>query len=175
VVWNGSYSHAIKILNGVRQGAVLNPVLFCTYFDELIHAFESAKAEDKKRAKYANLAPSFCFVPVVVETLGALGAGAVELLYELGRRITESTTERRATEYLLQRRSVAIQRGNAASVLGTVGLAADSQKLNAVFCFFKICNIDRIASTASDDVYNRVVMLNELLQCRDCMLCLSDD
>jgi len=36
-----------------------------------------------------------------VETLGALdGAGAVELLHELGRRITESTRERRATEYL---------------------------------------------------------------------------
>jgi len=57
-------------------------------------------------------------VPVAVETLGVHGAGAVELLHELGRRITESTSERRATEYLLQRLSVAIQRGNAASVLG---------------------------------------------------------
>jgi len=94
----------------------------------------ACEAEDKKRAKYANLAPSFCFVPVAVETLGALGAGAMELLHELGRRITESTGERRATEYLLQRLSVAIQRGNAASVLGTVGQeSADSQKLDAVF------------------------------------------
>jgi len=47
------------------------------------------QAEDKKRVKYANLVPSFCFVPVAVETLGALGAGAMEL--------------RRATEYLLHR------------------------------------------------------------------------
>jgi len=38
-----------------------------------------------------------------METLGALGAGAMELLHELGRRITESTGERRATEDLLQR------------------------------------------------------------------------
>jgi len=36
--------------------------------------------------------------------------------------------------YLLQRLSVAIQRGNAASVLGTTGLeSADSQKLDVVF------------------------------------------
>jgi len=36
-------------------------------------------------------------------------------------------------------------------------------------------NIDRIANTASDDVCNRVTMLNELVQCRDGMLCQSDD
>jgi len=94
----------------------------------------ACEAEDKKRVTYANLAPSVCFVPVAVETIGALGAGVVELLHELGSRITESTGECRATEYLLQRQSVAIQRGNAASVLGTVGLeSADSQKLDAVF------------------------------------------
>jgi len=52
------------------------------------------EAADKKRNRYANLAPSFCFVPVAVETLGALGAGAVGLLYERGRRIAESTGER---------------------------------------------------------------------------------
>jgi len=76
-------------------------------------------------------------VPVAVETIGALDAGAVELLHELGRRITESIGERHATEYLLEMLSVAIQRGNAASVLGTDGLeSAESQKLDAVF----ICN-----------------------------------
>jgi len=70
----------------------------------------ACEAEDKKHTKYANLAPSFCFVPVAVETLSALGAGAVELLLELRHRITKSTRERRATNYLLQRLSVAIQR-----------------------------------------------------------------
>jgi len=43
VAWNGSYSSDIKIPNGVRKGAVLSPVLFCIYSDELIHAVESAK------------------------------------------------------------------------------------------------------------------------------------
>ena len=49
----------------------------------------------------------------------------------MGRRIATVTGEQRATEFLLQRLSVAIQRGNAVAVMGTVDLAAD--KLDAVF------------------------------------------
>jgi len=40
---------------------------------------------------------------------------------------------------------------------------------------FSIKNIDRVANTASDDVCNRVAMLNELIKCTDGILCLSDD
>jgi len=40
------------------------------------------------------------------------------LLKEVGRRITSETGEAKSTEYLLQRLSVAVQRGNCASVLG---------------------------------------------------------
>jgi len=51
-----------------------------------------------------------------------------------------------------------------------------STNIDSVIAFrFKIEHIDRIANTASDDVCNRVTMLNELLQCRDGMHCLSDD
>jgi len=50
--------------------------------------------QNERRPEYANLA---CFVSVAVDTLGALGAGAVEILHELGRRITASIGERRAT------------------------------------------------------------------------------
>ena len=63
----------------------------------------ACEAEEKKRVKYASLAHSFWFVPVGVETIGALGNGAGELFHELGRRIAAVTGERRATEYLLQR------------------------------------------------------------------------
>jgi len=92
------------------------------------------RAEDKKRVKYDNLAPSFCFKPVAVETLGGLCAGAIELLLELRRRITESIGERCSTEYPLQKLSAAIQHGNATSVLGTVGQeSADLQKLDTNF------------------------------------------
>ena len=44
---------------------------------------------------------------------------ATAFLKDLGGRIAAVTKERRAVEFLLQRISVAIQRGNAACVLGT--------------------------------------------------------
>ena len=89
------------------------------------------EAEMKKRAKYACLTATFHFVPIAVETLGSLGEEAVNFIHDLGRRITTVTGERRATEFLLQRLSVAVQRGNAASVLGTVD--CQSVNLDAVY------------------------------------------
>ena len=29
-------SNSFRVTNGVKQGAVLSPVLFCVYFDELL-------------------------------------------------------------------------------------------------------------------------------------------
>jgi len=52
----------------------------------------------------------------------------------------------------------------------------NTTNIDSVIAFhFNTKNIDRIANTASDDVCNRMAMLNELLQCTDGMLCLSDD
>jgi len=70
-------------------------------------------------------------VPVAVETMGALGEEVTDFIHQLGKRITSVTGERRATEFLLQRLSVAIQRGNAASVLGTVDSV--DEKLDSIF------------------------------------------
>ena len=83
-------------------------------------------AEDRKRYKYVtSLSPSFIFVPIAVETFGVLGDAASEFMYELGKRISAVSGEPRSKTFLLQRLSVAIQRGNAASVLGTVNLSID--------------------------------------------------
>ena len=76
-------------------------------------------AESRKRFKYEIISQTHCFVPIAVETLGALGEEATAFLKDLGGRIAAVTKERRAVEFLLQRISVAIQRGNAACVLGT--------------------------------------------------------
>ncbi|CAH2263171.1 jg24009 [Pararge aegeria aegeria] len=70
--------------------------------------------------KYENLDSSFIFVPFGVETLGPWGPEARALFKELSKRVIESTGDPRAGSYLGQRISLAIQRGNAASILGTV-------------------------------------------------------
>jgi len=36
VTWNGVYSNKFSVKNGVKQGGILSPVLFCIYFDGLL-------------------------------------------------------------------------------------------------------------------------------------------
>ena len=76
--------------------------------------------ESKKHSKYAHLEPTHHSVPVAVEKLGALGPEASFLLKEIARRISLARGEERAHEFLLQRVAVAVQRGNATSVLGSM-------------------------------------------------------
>ena len=87
-------------------------------------------AESRKRSKYSSLAATYYFVPVAVETLGALGEEAVAFFSDLGRRIAATTGEPRSSAFLFQRLSVAVQRGNAASVSGTL---RPSAKLDDIF------------------------------------------
>ena len=75
-------------------------------------------AEDRKAEKYRGLPASHSFTPVAIETLGAIGPRSMLFLRDLGRRIALESGEPRSTDYLLQRLSVAVQRGNAASVRG---------------------------------------------------------
>ena len=76
-------------------------------------------AEERKRSRYATLCERYIFVPFAVETTGVLGPAAAGLVKELGRRLTSCTGDKRESAWLLQRVSVAVARGNAASVLGT--------------------------------------------------------
>ena len=92
----------------------------------------ASEAETNKRHKYTSLSATYIFVPIAVETMGALGEDAVDFVHKLGRRVASVSGQKRATEFLLQRLSVAVQRGNAASVLGTVE-AKDRECLDAVF------------------------------------------
>ena len=72
----------------------------------------AAQAELKKLSKYSSLPPSVCFVPVAIKSLGTFSPRTVSFLHDIGRRITLYSGDRRASEYLFQRLSVAIQRGN---------------------------------------------------------------
>ena len=62
----------------------------------------------------------YSFTPVAVETLGAFGEQAYAFFCDLGHLIAAVTTEPRSFQFLMQRQSVTVQRGNAACVLGTV-------------------------------------------------------
>jgi hypothetical protein len=65
------------------------------------------EAEIRKRLKYSNLSATYCFVPIAIETLGAMGEDAADFVHRLGRRITAVSGERRTTEFLLRRLSAA--------------------------------------------------------------------
>ena len=81
----------------------------------------AAQAEEKKRSKYLHLASDHSFTPVAIETSGVIGPQSLVFLHELGRRLEQTTGEAKSRAYLFQRLSIAIQRGNAASVLGSSG------------------------------------------------------
>ena len=74
-------------------------------------------AEYRKKLKYSHLDPTHAFIPVAVETLGAFGREAQSFLREVSHRIASSTGDPQSHQFLLQRVSVAVQRGNAASIL----------------------------------------------------------
>ena len=82
----------------------------------------AAKAEAKKVAKYAALASTHVFVPLAFETLGGWGEQARVFVVQLGRLITG------VTDFLRQRLSIAIQRGNALAIRGSLGLHMDCEE-----------------------------------------------
>ena len=77
-------------------------------------------AEARKQRKYQALEQQFIVQPIGFETIGSWGAGAKAFLADIGNRIKQATGNPRAMEFLRQRVSIEIQRGNAASVMGTV-------------------------------------------------------
>ena len=74
----------------------------------------------KKQQKYQDLNAGVDFVPFAIETSGVWGEQAMELFTEIGRRIAEVNHDPRSTLFLRQRISVAVQRGNAAYINGTL-------------------------------------------------------
>jgi len=62
---------------------------------------------------------TYLFFPVAIETAGTWNQMAVELVQEIGRRITLVTEDSREIVFLFQRLSIAIQWGNAVSFLST--------------------------------------------------------
>ena len=59
-------------------------------------------------------------VPIAHKTMGSWAPDSLKFLKDMGSRITEVTSEKRAKSYLFQSLSMNVQRGNALCVMGTV-------------------------------------------------------
>ena len=80
----------------------------------------AAHAAALKLQKYSALATTHIVIPLAVETLGVWNDEGLGFVRELGRRTSLITNDPRETSFLFQRLSVAVQRGNAASCLGSL-------------------------------------------------------
>ena len=78
------------------------------------------QAERLKHSNCTALEAKFLFMPVVVEMSEVFGFGGSEFLHELGSRMARISLEPTSFQYLVQRISVTVQRGNSVAVLGTV-------------------------------------------------------
>ena len=76
-------------------------------------------AEERKRSKYASLVDRYQFEPIAIETTGVVGTSTKAFLQCLGRRIAAKSGDRRETSWLFERLSIAVVRGNSASILAT--------------------------------------------------------
>ena len=96
-----------------RQGACLSDDRSVTQPKKCSHIRQC-------KCKYAGLADRFDFYPIGFETFGSWGPSAIDILGQIGERIKEHTDHLRTMDFLRQKISIEIQRGNAVSVLGTV-------------------------------------------------------
>jgi len=77
-------------------------------------------AADRKTLKYSQLAQTYIFVPIAVETLGPIKAG-FQFLSEFGRCISQESGDYRESAFIFQRLSITIQSFNAVAFQGTFG------------------------------------------------------
>ena len=77
----------------------------------------AAGAEDRKRRKYAALVEAHQFEPIAVETMGVYVGSTSVILRSRGRCLLEVTGEDRGATWFCQNLAIAIQRGNAFSIL----------------------------------------------------------
>ena len=85
--------------------------------------------ESLKIAKYSSL-KNYHFIPCAIETFGSWGSKSLKFIKEIGKKMSEVTGEKRSTFFLSQSISIAIQRGNAACIIGT---APSSEGLEEIF------------------------------------------
>ena len=103
LIWDATCVNTLASSNLIRAALVAGSVA------------DAAKV--RKIAKYAELSRRFIFQPVAVETSGAVGKSTIQFFEDLGRRLAVRFQDQRESDFLFQRVSLAILRGNAFSIL----------------------------------------------------------
>ena len=83
------------------------------------------RSADGKIKKYSSLIPKYIFVPLAFETLGRACIDATTFLKELAKRMEDVSGDPRERDYLQQRFSLAICKGNIQSIIHSMGLPDD--------------------------------------------------
>ena len=94
-----------------------------SYIDHTSHSvgWAAEHAAREKRRKYVSLLITYLFVPLAMETLGPLCREGSCFLKDLSRRLENVTGDRQEGEYLRQRLSIAVWRGNCVSIKAAMG------------------------------------------------------
>ena len=69
---------------------------------------------------YKDMSKNYHMFPIAIETLGAFATEGLNFIKMIGQKIQQLTGNKRSTFFIFQSISIAVQRGNAASILGTV-------------------------------------------------------
>ncbi|XP_061709915.1 uncharacterized protein LOC133519817 isoform X2 [Cydia pomonella] len=78
------------------------------------------QAQTLKRRKYAFLTDQYEFAALAIETLGPWSSDTKQFMKEVSVRLIGVSGDHRAGSFFAQRLSLAVQRGNAASILGSI-------------------------------------------------------
>ena len=90
------------------------------------------KAANIKLGKYKKLLEdNYIIVPFAIETLGPWCTEAIQFVDTLGKLLVNVTNEKKSKMYLKQRISIALQRSNAACIMGT--FEGDMKKLDEIY------------------------------------------
>lgn len=78
-------------------------------------------AERDKHNHYTDIKNQYIFTPLAFESFGAIGPETSVFLKKLGKLMAKNSGEPRSLDFLLQRISITIQRGNSVCIRDTFG------------------------------------------------------
>jgi hypothetical protein len=119
----------------LRQRMTLTTKIYCSQLYVLksseVSGFAAEMACKRKHSKYSSIISSnYVFKGLAFETLGPWCKESIEFINVIGNRLIAESCGSKSKKFRFERISLAIQRGNAASIRGTF---PDSALLSEIF------------------------------------------